>query len=84
MTAKKKRTVDRTASSEDESRADVNVKTPKSSKKQKVNQEKETRKGIKVMHFINILHTHNNLWLILMIYFMVFNLISIDFCFLIL
>lgn len=52
---KKKRTAPSALSSEDESRAET-VKTPKSTKKQKVIQEKETRKTTKVNHlFISLI-----------------------------
>lgn len=47
---KKKRTAISALSSEDETRTEAVVKTPKSTKKQKVIQEKETRKVQKVNH----------------------------------
>lgn len=57
ITAKKKRALERAASSEDEARAESTAKTPKSTKKQKVNQEKETRKGQKVRSFSSLTYT---------------------------
>lgn len=58
VTAKKKRALERAASSEDEARAESTAKTPKSTKKQKVNQEKETRKGQKVWSFSSFITSH--------------------------
>lgn len=55
---KKKRVATGTVSSEDEARPEV-TKTPKSTKKQKVNQEKETRKNQKVNHSSIIQLIHN-------------------------
>lgn len=62
--SKKKRPAVSAQSSEDESRAEV-VKTPKSTKKQKVIQEKETRKTQKVIHhfYSSLTTTHNVLFL---------------------
>lgn len=59
--SKKKRPAVSAVSSEDESRAEV-VKTPKSTKKQKVIQEKETRKTQKVIHhsYSSLTHTHTD------------------------
>lgn len=59
VTAKKKRALERAASSEDEVRAESTAKTPKSTKKQKVNQEKETRKGQKVRSFSSLTLLHH-------------------------
>lgn len=57
---KKKRPAASAVSSEDESRAEV-VKTPKSTKKQKVIQEKETRKTQKVISsFVLITNTYTH------------------------
>lgn len=53
--AKKKKSATGAASSEDEARPDTGAKAPKATKKQKVNQEKETRKTQKVISFS---HTH--------------------------
>lgn len=50
--SKKKRAPTNTVSSEDESRVETIIKTPKSTKKQKVIQEKETRKVQKVNRHI--------------------------------
>lgn len=61
MNKKKRASTVSALSSEDESRTEAVVKTPKSTKKQKVIQEKETRKVQKVNHhhfFSSLTHTY--------------------------
>lgn len=61
MNKKKRASTVSAVSSEDESRTEAVVKTPKSTKKQKVIQEKETRKVQKVNHhhfFSSLTHIH--------------------------